>query len=70
MMSVRSVGLFVLAALLPLSALAQEGGQRPPPAVTVKTLQPQSVGLTATLPGRVVASASAEVRPQVAGSIL
>ncbi|WP_037971493.1 efflux RND transporter periplasmic adaptor subunit [Sulfitobacter noctilucae] len=42
---------------------------RPPPAVTVTTVQPQDVTLTTTLPGRVVASAMAEVRPQVAGII-
>lgn len=46
---------------------AQEG--RPPAAVTVVTLQPQSVTLTAKLPGRVRASATAEVRPQVNGII-
>lgn len=32
-------------------------------------LQPQSVPLTTTLPGRIVASASAQVRPQVGGII-
>ena len=46
---------------------AQEG--RPPTAVTVVTLQPQQATLTTTLPGRVAASAMAEVRPQVAGII-
>ncbi|MFD2740407.1 efflux RND transporter periplasmic adaptor subunit [Sulfitobacter aestuarii] len=51
----------------PLATQAQEG--RPPAAVSVMTLQPQSVTLTTTLPGRVVASARAEVRPQVAGII-
>lgn len=51
-----------------LPAAAQQQG-RPPPAVTVMTLQPQDVTLTTTLPGRVVASATAEVRPQVAGII-
>ncbi|KIN71109.1 efflux RND transporter periplasmic adaptor subunit [Sulfitobacter guttiformis] len=49
-------------------AAAQQQG-RPPPAVTVMTLQPQDVTLTTTLPGRVVASATAEVRPQVAGIV-
>jgi membrane fusion protein (multidrug efflux system) len=52
-----------------LPAAAQQQG-RPPPAVTVMTLQPQEVTLTTTLPGRVVASATAEVRPQVAGIII
>ena len=41
----------------------------PPTAVTVVTVQPETVTLTATLPGRVVASAKSEVRPQVAGII-
>ncbi|MEQ8897585.1 MAG: efflux RND transporter periplasmic adaptor subunit [Roseovarius sp.] len=48
-------------------ALAQE--ERPPATVTVVTVAPQSVTLTATLPGRVAASAQAEVRPQVNGII-
>ena len=37
--------------------------------VTVVTLQPQDVTLTAVLPGRIVASGVAEVRPQVNGII-
>ncbi|WP_299845960.1 efflux RND transporter periplasmic adaptor subunit [uncultured Paracoccus sp.] len=41
----------------------------PPPAVTVVTLHAEDVTLTATLPGRVVASAEAELRPQVNGII-
>lgn len=53
-------------AAVPLAA-QQQG--RPPPAVTVQTMQPQDVVLTTTLPGRVVASAMAEVRPQVAGIV-
>lgn len=48
-------------------ALAQDGP--PPTAVTVVTLKSQNVTLTSTLPGRVIASAVAEVRPQVAGII-
>lgn len=48
--------------------MAQQG-ERPPPAVTVVTVEAGDVGLTTTLPGRVVASAEAEVRPQVAGII-
>ncbi|TCP62336.1 membrane fusion protein (multidrug efflux system) [Rhodovulum bhavnagarense] len=72
----RSV--WVFAALLGLSlallvppAQAQQGGgpDRPPQSVTVVTLDAQDVTLTATLPGRVVASGVAEVRPQVAGII-
>ncbi len=41
----------------------------PPPAVTVETLEPQTVTLTSVLPGRVRASAEAEVRPQVSGIV-
>ncbi|MBB4284488.1 efflux RND transporter periplasmic adaptor subunit [Roseospira goensis] len=48
----------------------QGGGERPPPTVTVVTLAAQDVTLTADLPGRVVASAVAEVRPQVDGIII
>ncbi|MWD28705.1 efflux RND transporter periplasmic adaptor subunit [Aquicoccus sp. SCR17] len=48
---------------------AQQGGERPPAAVTVETLEPQSLTLTATLPGRVRASSEAEVRPQVNGIV-
>lgn len=51
------------------SALAQQRGEAPPPAVTVVTLQPQDVTLTSKLPGRVVASAEAEIRPQVTGIV-
>lgn len=39
------------------------------PKVSVVTLSPQSVTITAELPGRTVASVSAEVRPQVNGII-
>lgn len=48
---------------------AAQGQERPPTPVTVVTVQPENVTLTSTLPGRVVASAAAEVRPQVAGII-
>ena len=47
----------------------QQGGERPPQAVTVVTLESSDVTLTATLPGRVAASGVAEVRPQVNGII-
>jgi membrane fusion protein (multidrug efflux system) len=50
-------------------ALAQAPGQQPPMQVTVVTLHAQDVILTNTLPGRVTASAEAEVRPQVNGII-
>jgi membrane fusion protein (multidrug efflux system) len=59
------------AAVAPLGLFAQApGGDMPPPAVTVVTLQAQDVTLTASLPGRVVASAEAELRPQVGGLIV
>ncbi len=51
-----------------LPALAQQA-DRPPPAVTVVTVKERDVHMTTTLPGRVVASSEAEVRPQVAGII-
>ncbi|MHC0051994.1 efflux RND transporter periplasmic adaptor subunit [Actibacterium sp. D379-3] len=61
--------------ILPLSLVGGFAGQavaqEAPPAipVTVVTLKSQDATLTATLPGRVVASGVAEVRPQVAGII-
>lgn len=61
------VSLVVCMALAPMAALSQQS-QGPTP-VTVVTVQPQSVTLTSTLPGRVAASAEAEVRPQVNGII-
>lgn len=42
----------------------------PPPAVTVVTLTAQDVTLTASLPGRVLPSAEADLRPQVSGLIV
>lgn len=44
-------------------------GAPPRPEVSVVTLQPQSVQITAELPGRTTASLVAEVRPQVTGII-
>lgn len=41
----------------------------PPAAVSVRTLQTQNVALTRELPGRVVSSLIAEVRPQVSGVV-
>ena len=67
----RLAALFAVASL-PLSAAAQApggGGARPPTPVTVVTLTARDVTLTAELPGRVVASGVAEVRPQVNGII-
>ncbi|MBU3030811.1 efflux RND transporter periplasmic adaptor subunit [Paracoccus marinaquae] len=48
---------------------AQQAGEAPPPAVTVVTLRAEDATLTVSLPGRVVASAEAELRPQVGGII-
>ncbi len=64
----RRAALLIAPLLAAVPALAQQG-ERPPPAVTVVTVEAQDVNLTTTLPGRVVASAEAEVRPQVAGII-
>lgn len=52
------------------AALAQQAGEMPPPTVTVVTLHAEDVTLTSSLPGRVVASAEAELRPQVGGLIV
>lgn len=60
---------FVLAFAATAAMAQQPGGERPPTAVTVVTVAAQDVTLTTTLPGRVVASGEAEVRPQVAGII-
>ncbi|WP_199259784.1 efflux RND transporter periplasmic adaptor subunit [Paracoccus binzhouensis] len=57
------------AGLIPAAAMAQDPSQMPPPAVTVVTVHTQDVALTTTLPGRVTASAEAEVRPQVNGIV-
>ncbi|SDE49961.1 membrane fusion protein, multidrug efflux system [Paracoccus isoporae] len=53
----------------PAAAQQPGGGEAPPPAVTVVTLSAEDVVLTASLPGRVLASAEAELRPQVNGII-
>lgn len=65
-MFIRSI--LTLLCLSATLAVAQQA-ERPPSAVGVITLQPEDVTLTATLPGRIVASALAEVRPQVSGII-
>lgn len=67
--------ILVIAAMLSAQIAAfparaqQPGGEAPPPAVTVVTLHGSDVTLTASLPGRVDASATAELRPQVNGII-
>lgn len=63
----------VLSAItLASSAIAQQpgGGAPLPPAVTVVTMKAEDVTLTSSLPGRVIASAEAELRPQVSGIIM
>lgn len=50
-------------------AAQHQDGEQPPMPVTVVTLEPRDVTLTASLPGRVAASGMAEVRPQVSGII-
>nr|WP_281388188.1 efflux RND transporter periplasmic adaptor subunit [Teredinibacter haidensis] len=67
-------GLLILA-VLALSACQQDeqkstaNRQRPPAEVGVVTLQAKNVPLTSELPGRVVATRMAEVRPQVSGIV-
>ena len=63
----------IVAALLlagAAEAQAPGGADAPPPTVTVLTLTSGDVTLTSSLPGRVVASGTAEVRPQVNGIIV
>lgn len=60
--------MFVAASSLSASAQAPQAGLPPTP-VTVVTLKQEDVTITAMLPGRVVASGVAEVRPQVNGII-
>ncbi|MDS9468628.1 efflux RND transporter periplasmic adaptor subunit [Paracoccus sp. MBLB3053] len=65
-----AIALPLAAGLVPHPSWAQApGGGMPPPTVTVVTLQAQDVPLTTTLPGRVTASAEAQVRPQVNGIV-
>ncbi|MGV8832471.1 MAG: efflux RND transporter periplasmic adaptor subunit [Devosia sp.] len=70
------LALLLLASATPFSAMAQPAGGPPPgmgsmgPAeVGVVTLQPESAPITTVLPGRVIASATADVRPQVGGIV-
>ena len=62
-----AIGLFPVIATP--SMAQQPQGEMPPTPVTVVTMHPQDVPLTTTLPGRVTASAEAEVRPQVNGIV-
>ncbi|MCO6187746.1 efflux RND transporter periplasmic adaptor subunit [Rhizobium sp. L1K21] len=63
------LSILIAAATLPAGAVAQEAAKAPPQPVTVVTMKAQSVTITSSLPGRVVASGVAEVRPQVNGII-
>ena len=70
--AMRIVVAALATAAVPALAGAQggpPGGARGPVPVTVETLRAVDVTLTTTLPGRVVASGIAEVRPQVDGII-
>lgn len=75
-MRCRNFRLLTLAAILLAalgaapSAMAQQQQQQGPMPVTVVTLQEKDVTITSLLPGRVVASGVAEVRPQVDGLIV
>lgn len=70
----RRTAIFLILSLVagfsPTVTMAQQDGQMPPQPVTVVTLRAQDVALTTTLPGRVAASAEAEVRPQVNGIVV
>ena len=63
----------ILAIGLMTAGCGKKGGQAPPqsgpPEVSVITVQQQRVALTSELSGRVAASQTAEVRPQVSGII-
>lgn len=71
---IMTCGLSIFA-MLALSACGQDeqkntaSKQRPPAEVTVVTLQAKNVPLTSELPGRIVATRMAEVRPQVSGIV-
>lgn len=68
-----AAALLVAAVVAPCAAWGQggpqQGGEAPPVPVTVVTLSSEDVTLTTMLPGRIVASGVAEVRPQVNGII-
>lgn len=67
----RLCRVFCIAAILGAApaAFAQQPPEMPPVTVSVVTLEASDVLLTTPLPGRVTASATAEVRPQVNGLI-
>ncbi|WP_394688038.1 efflux RND transporter periplasmic adaptor subunit [Hoeflea sp.] len=69
-MRFASYALFTSLVLASASVASAQQQQRPPSPVTVVTMKAQTVTVTSTLPGRVVASGVAEVRPQVNGIIV
>lgn len=69
-MRFASYALFTSLVLAMASVASAQQQQRPPTPVTVVTMKAQTVTVTSTLPGRVVASGVAEVRPQVNGIIV
>lgn len=71
MIAARYLPALILALLLgPVSCGEGAPPPAPPaPAVTVATLQPETVTLTRELPGRTIPSLVAEVRPQVTGIV-
>lgn len=64
------LGAVVMLAAMLGSGVGAAWAQAAPTPVTVVTLKAQDLTLTSTLPGRVVASGVAEVRPQVDGIIV
>jgi membrane fusion protein (multidrug efflux system) len=69
-LSLLAVSLAVLAACSPGGAGAPgAGGQMPPPAVGVVTVQPAGVTLSTELPGRLEAVRTAQVRARVTGVV-
>jgi membrane fusion protein, multidrug efflux system len=67
--TLAAIGLVLLASGPSVAQAPGQGGDAPPMPVTVVTVHTEDVTLTSTLPGRVVASGVAEVRPQVDGII-
>ncbi|MBY6089243.1 efflux RND transporter periplasmic adaptor subunit [Maritimibacter alkaliphilus] len=67
---IRSLSVAAFSGAVAFPVAAQQGGGQQAVPVTVVTLESQDVTLTSVLPGRVAASASAEVRPQVNGIVL
>ncbi|WP_316858569.1 efflux RND transporter periplasmic adaptor subunit [uncultured Cohaesibacter sp.] len=63
-----AMGLTIGLLLAPSSGLAQ-GGQMPPAVVTTQVISPETVTLKDTLPGRVSAYRTVQIRPQVGGII-